>query len=32
MEMQHWVALVVVGFVAYIIGTKYPALAQRIGF
>lgn len=32
MELHHWVTFAVVGFVFYIIGTKYPQLAQRIGF
>jgi hypothetical protein len=32
MQGHHWVMLVVVGFVFYIVGTKYPMLAQRIGF
>jgi hypothetical protein len=31
MEMQHWVMLAIVGFVCYVIGTKYPAFATRIG-
>lgn len=32
MQGQHWVMLIVVGFAFYIIGTKYPQLAQKIGF
>jgi hypothetical protein len=31
METQHWVMLVVVALVFYVIGTKYPALAQQVG-
>lgn len=32
METQHWFMLAIVAAVFYIIGTKYPALATRIGF
>jgi hypothetical protein len=32
MEGQHWLMLAVVAAVFYIIGAKYPALSQRIGF
>lgn len=32
MQGQHLVALVVVGFLFYVIGAKFPQFAQRIGF
>jgi hypothetical protein len=32
MEMQHWVMLTIVALVFYVIGAKYPATAQRLGF
>lgn len=32
MQGQHWVMLIVVFAVAYLIGAKYPATAQRLGF
>lgn len=32
MESQHWIMLVIVFVVAYIIGAKYPAYASRLGF
>lgn len=32
MEGQHWVMLIVVGVVMYLVGAKFPATAQRFGF
>lgn len=32
MESHHWITLVIVFVVAYIIGAKYPGYAARLGF
>lgn len=32
MEGHHWLMLFVVAGVAYLLGAKYPVLAQRAGF
>lgn len=32
MEAQHWFMLLIVALVAYLVGTRYPALARSIGF
>lgn len=32
MELQHWVLLVVVALVFYVVGAKYPATAAKLGF
>ena len=31
MRSHHWVALLVVAIVFYLIGAKWPALAKRVG-
>jgi hypothetical protein len=32
MESQHWIMLLIVALVFYVIGAKYPMMASRIGF
>lgn len=32
MEMHHYIMLGVVAFAFYLVGTKYPQLAMKIGF
>jgi hypothetical protein len=32
MEAQHWIMLAIVFSVGYLIGVKFPATAQRLGF
>jgi len=32
MEGHHWLMLFIVAAVAYLLGAKYPILAQRAGF
>ena len=32
METQHWIMLGIVALVFYLVGTKYPQFAARIGF
>jgi len=32
MEGHHWIMLVVIALVFYVIGAKFPMMAQRFGF
>jgi hypothetical protein len=32
MEAQHWIMLAIIFAVGYLIGAKFPATAQRLGF
>jgi hypothetical protein len=32
MESHHWIGLVVIAVVFYLIGAKYPVYAARLGF
>lgn len=32
MEGHHWIMIVVVGLVAYVLGAKFPMYAQKLGF
>jgi hypothetical protein len=32
MEGHHWIMLVVIALVFYVIGAKFPGTAQRFGF
>jgi hypothetical protein len=32
METQHWLMLMIIALVFYLIGARYPTLARQIGF
>jgi len=32
MESHHWISLVIVAVIFYLLGAKFPAYAARLGF